>query len=286
MVENILSFDVEEWHHRTAFQKLVEKQNINTLGSALEGVKVILNLLDKYEHKATFFVLGEVAVGYPEIPQMIHERGHEIGYHGYSHKELDKITFQEFEVDLKNTVREIDRIVGVKPVGYRAPRFSLNKNTCWVLDTLNRHKFKYDSSIFPANIYYGSTGVSPTRPYRVSMNDPSKEDPSSPLIELPLLVRELPFNIRVPVKLRHTGVWFTQESIKAMNKRGYPATLVFHSWEFIKTPEKVKELIPWKLKITRNINIPCGRQLEPLLKEFKFTSALDFIEGNKQPRIA
>lgn len=46
----------------------------------------ILNTLDRYDAKATFFVLGKNVELYPDLYQMILERGHKVGNHSYSHQ--------------------------------------------------------------------------------------------------------------------------------------------------------------------------------------------------------
>ncbi|TJX65156.1 polysaccharide deacetylase [Soehngenia saccharolytica] len=54
-------------------------------GPSDKSTKEILEILDKYNVKATFFVLGSMAEKNPETLKFIHESGHSIGNHGYSH---------------------------------------------------------------------------------------------------------------------------------------------------------------------------------------------------------
>lgn len=81
----------------------------------------ILDTLDQYGVKASFFVVGTWAEQYPEELKMIYERGHEIGNHSYSHKLPSKSTETQLaeEIDQCNAV--VEKIIGIKPELYRAP---------------------------------------------------------------------------------------------------------------------------------------------------------------------
>ena len=65
-----------------------------------DDIDEILNILDNYECKATFFVLGEWAEKYSESLAKISERGHEIGNHSYNHKDYTKMSSEEIRIDL------------------------------------------------------------------------------------------------------------------------------------------------------------------------------------------
>lgn len=70
----------------------------------------ILNILDKYSVKATFFVIGVNVKNYPNELEMIYQKGHEIGNHTYSHSILKSMSKNEIEKeisDAENQVKEI-----------------------------------------------------------------------------------------------------------------------------------------------------------------------------------
>src|SRR3989344_7583883 len=75
--------------------------------------------------------------------------------------------------------------------GFRAPHFSLTKETRWILPILARLGFRYDSSIFP--IRTGEYGVrnAPRSPYPISLSDITKQDVQSKILEIPLAVAKL-----------------------------------------------------------------------------------------------
>ena len=264
MIKNYFTVDVENWHDRLAFRKY----NIKEDGSALKGVRIILELLKNNKAKATFFVLGKAAEETPEIVKEIHEAGCEVASHGYSHTELTKLNKDSFNKELKKTEKIIKKITGKKPVGFRAPKFSLNNKTKWAINILKKRNYKYDSSIFPVNIgLYGVNGIS--YPYRISSKNIVKEDPKSNLMEYPLLTNDFGF-VKLPVKFRHLGYNYTVSAIKRMNKKGYPATFLLHSWEVLDKP-KNNDKMPLLKEFVRNYGIPCFENINKLLMNLKWT---------------
>lgn len=81
----------------------------------------ILNILDKYNAKATFFVIGKNAEKYPEIVRDEYVRGHEIGNHTYSHPDLKRISASEFLDEITKTKNIITEIIGSSPILFRPP---------------------------------------------------------------------------------------------------------------------------------------------------------------------
>ncbi|MGM7636887.1 polysaccharide deacetylase family protein [Bacillus sp. Hm123] len=82
---------------------------------------MLLDLLDKYEAKATFFVVGAKARAYPEIVQNMHERGHAVGVHNDIH--LSNWLFPPFlfHKQLRKATKTIEAITGEPPRYYRPP---------------------------------------------------------------------------------------------------------------------------------------------------------------------
>lgn len=108
------------------------------------GVPRILKLLRKMDVKAGFFIPGEVAELYPETVTSIFQDGHEIGHHGYSHKNPASCTLSEERFEIVKGIEVLERITGKKPIGYRAPAADLSENT---LDLLGNNHLIYDSSM-------------------------------------------------------------------------------------------------------------------------------------------
>jgi peptidoglycan/xylan/chitin deacetylase (PgdA/CDA1 family) len=81
----------------------------------------LLDLLHKYGVKATFFVLGAKAERYPELIRRMHEEGHLIGVHNFSHRSNALMTPWKVRGQLRHAIRTIENITGFTPVYYRPP---------------------------------------------------------------------------------------------------------------------------------------------------------------------
>lgn len=86
-----------------------------------QGVPRILNMLDAYRLRATFFVPGVVADQYPQVVREIARRGHEIGYHGYFHEESAATTYAQEDQTMRRCEDLICALTGQTIVGHRAP---------------------------------------------------------------------------------------------------------------------------------------------------------------------
>lgn len=91
-----------------------------------DDVDQILDTLDKYNCKATFFVLGSWAQKYEDSLKKIAERGHEIGNHSYNHADYTKLSAEEICADLEKADKIIAQITGKTPVLMRAPSGGYN----------------------------------------------------------------------------------------------------------------------------------------------------------------
>jgi len=279
-MENVLSVDVENWYNRKLFINQHEKlKNISQYDQIKKSMDYTLNIFKKYKKTTTFFVLGEVAEKYPEIIEKISDDGHEIGLHGYSHIDLKNLTISQFKNDLKKSVNIIYRIIKEKPKGFRAPNFSLKKNHGWVLKTLARNNFLYDSSIFPSNVHFVHSYRAKPYIYFPSFHCPFLEDTNqSKIIEFPLLTRKILF-WRLPIAggfyLRIFGSNLLINSIKIMNKQGYPAMCYIHPWEIYGFPKI--ELSIFK-KIFGYYNIPCNKLFEHLIKNISINPAIEILK--------
>ena len=265
---NALSFDLEEWYH----SELVEGRR-SSFSQAEEATRPILDLLDRYQTKASFFVVGELAEQNPRFIQSIFERGHEIGCHTFSHTLVWNLDESLFREELEHFHSVIEMILGkVKIKGFRAPCFSIDNRNKWALRVLLDFGYQYDASIFPLKInpLYGVSGA-PTRPYRISFEDVRKEDPQGPLMEFPLcplMVGRLKIPISGGFYLRALPSYFLYWGLKRIN-RTQPFVVYFHPWEgYAKTP---RFKLPFCNRVISYYGISSAlKKLEFLLKHFKF----------------
>ena len=113
------------------------------------AVPRILDLYDKYNIKATFFIPGHTADTFPDISKEVVKRGHEVGYHGYAHEGVAGLDADEEKRIMNMGLEALSRI-GVKPTGYRSPAWDYSPNT---LSFIEEYGFKYDSSLMANDLY-------------------------------------------------------------------------------------------------------------------------------------
>ena len=83
----------------------------------VQGVPRILNMLDSFGLKATFFVADK----YPDVVKEIAARGHEIGFHGYFHEEFSTTTCEQENATMERCEQLIRKLTGQQMVSHRAP---------------------------------------------------------------------------------------------------------------------------------------------------------------------
>ena len=101
----------EQW---TSFAPRVER-----------NVRRILDLFDRHETKATFFILGWIAERFPHLVKEIDARGHEIASHGFAHQLLLRLTPEQFRADMRRARDVLSGLSSHPVTGYRAPSFSI-----------------------------------------------------------------------------------------------------------------------------------------------------------------
>ncbi len=77
-----------------------------------EDIEKILEVLDKHNKKATFFVVGTWAEKYPDSLKKIQAGGHEIAGHSYNHGHYKKMSYQEIITDLEKCDKAIEDVIG------------------------------------------------------------------------------------------------------------------------------------------------------------------------------
>lgn len=265
-MRNILTFDIEEWFDVNYPE--VNFYEIDYKKSNLENeVKEILDLCKKFGTKATFFVLGRVAKEKPHLIKIIHQNGHEIASHGYEHKLVYNLSPTEFREDLKKSLEVLESIIGEKVLGYRAPSWSITKETNWVYPIMLDFGLKYSASVFPIKTFlYGIPDAS-------RFSYPVKIENQGEILEIPMstfkfLSKNLPFS--GGIYFRFLPLFFIKRFIKKINqKEKKPVIIYLHPREIDKNQPKsafsLKEQVIYYWGSSRVKN-----KLENLLKNFSF----------------
>ena len=135
--QHLLTIMLEDYFHVAAFEGLIQHSQWYRFETRFEqNTLKALDLLDRFNVKATFFVLGWVADKQPEIVREVARRGHELGSRGLYHRDIKGMTPAEFRDDLARSRDALERACGAKVVGYRAARRWTRPSDLWALDIL------------------------------------------------------------------------------------------------------------------------------------------------------
>ena len=271
---NILGIDFEDWYHPELIQKslTIEKK----IPKVIQGIKQILDLLQKNDTLATFFVVGELLEYKPQLIDDILSNGHEIGFHTMHHKKLDLMSPTEFSDELVTFAK----LTNNKSKGFRAPTFSLNYSSNWAIDILEEHGYEYDSSIVPAKTSMYGFPNAEIKPFKISSKSLEYNDPEGKLLEFPLLVTNF-LGKKIPASggfyLRTLPMKIIKKAIQNYESKQIPATFYIHSWEL--TPEFMPKIsLPFKDSFITYHNLQkTYKKLDNLLHDFKFTSFQNFL---------
>ena len=86
-----------------------------------EDTQQLIDILGKYNIKATFFVVGEWVDKYPESVKALHDAGHEIMNHSDNHPYFTKLSAEQIKIQLNTCNEKIAAITGVTPILFRPP---------------------------------------------------------------------------------------------------------------------------------------------------------------------
>jgi polysaccharide deacetylase family protein (PEP-CTERM system associated) len=270
----ILSVDVEE-HHRieSAARLSVPASSKATYCKRMSfATDWILEQLAERNVMATFFVLGELACNNSDLIRKIARAGHEIASHGWDHKRLHTLTPSAFRHDILRTKDTLEQITGSAVLGYRAPTFSIVRETAWALEILAEAGYLYDSSIYPVRHDRYGVPAAPRAPF-FAMGE------TRSILEIPPATLRF-LNANVPIGgggyFRLLPLRVMMRGIRQTERECCPpvAMLYFHPWEF--DPEQPRLPLRGLDRFRTYVGITRSRdRLKTLLQKFNFRRAMD-----------
>ncbi|MBI4551946.1 MAG: DUF3473 domain-containing protein [Candidatus Latescibacteria bacterium] len=261
MRRNILTIDVEDWCQGNAYVPL---HDVSRYESRIEpSIDRLLAILDEYGVRATFFVLGHIAESHPALTRRLHDAGHEVGTHGYSHDLAYRQTRQTFAEELRRSLAACEDATSARVLGHRASNWSVTARSLWALDVVHEAGLRYDSSIFPVRTrLYGIPGR-PRHVHRLPTG----------LLEVPpstvrVAGRTIPFS--GGFFLRALPYAFIRWAIRRVNAEGHPAVVYLHPWE-LDTSQPRDLDIPFTGRVIHYLNLSTTeRKLRALCSSFPF----------------
>jgi len=274
MVVNAMTIDVEDYFQVSAFDDVVKRDEWDTRPSrVVSNTTRLLQIFDQYSIKGTFFVLGWVADRFPALVRDIAAGGHELASHGYGHRIVYSQTPDEFREDVRRAKGAIEDVSGQIVGGYRAPSFSITKNSLWALDVLVEEGYRYDASIFP--IRHDRYGIPDAPRHRHVITRPAGTLTEAPGSTVRVLGSNLP--VAGGGYFRILPYWWTRWGIARLNRtETQPAIFYLHPWEIDPDQPRLNVSRLSRFRHYRNLDKAEDR-LKRLLTDFRFGMLKDVI---------
>lgn len=201
---------------------------------------VVMELLDEFDVRGTFFILGIVARDHPTLVRELARKGHEVASHGWDHRRIQALSPEEFRRQVRESRELLEDLTSQPVLGYRAPSFSITPGREWALEILVEEGYRYDSSLYPVRRPgYGYPGSSRyVNTLRLQVGD---------LVEVPPATFRFP-GMNLPAggggSLRHLPLALTRRALEGFEAKGESATLYIHPWELDPDQPRVAGLGP------------------------------------------
>ena len=272
----VLSFDVEEHDRIEAAAGIPCPPHLRSrYAGRMEACTYwLLDELAGSGVRATFFVLGMIAKSHPSLVRRMRDEGHEVASHGWDHRRVHHFKPESFREDVRKAKDALEQAAGAAVVGYRAPTFSVMRQTAWAIDVLAEEGFVYDSSIFPVRHDRYGVPDAPRTPFRVCGHE-------SELLELPPATLALG-NFNLPVGgggyFRLFPLGLLEASIRQLHRaEAGVAMFYFHPWEFDPCQPQLplKRLSRWRTYVGIARSRP---RLKKLMARHEFRRAVDVVK--------
>jgi polysaccharide deacetylase family protein (PEP-CTERM system associated) len=273
--DGTFTVDVEDYFQVSAFASVIRPEDWEHYECRVEqGTRQILELAAKHSTRGTFFVLGWIAERYPHLVREIQAAGHEIGCHSYWHQLVYELGPARFRADLVKARDTLEDITGHRVRLYRAPSFSITRQSLWGLEILVEEGFDGDSSIYPIrHDRYGIPG-SPKIPHTI-------ETPAGRIREFPGMTCSVA-GLTVPVGgggyLRLFPWSVTSQLLRQIRQEGRPLNVYLHPWEVDPDQPRIAASLKSRFRHYQNLRTMAPK-LAKLLAGFRLSTMSDVLNG-------
>ncbi|MBU4350152.1 polysaccharide deacetylase family protein, partial [bacterium] len=263
-----------------------------------------LELFNKYNIKATFFVIGEDLLKKENqvIIRWILGEGHEIANHTMTHvinPSFSGITINEKEKEINQAEEIIREVTGFLPVGFKAPAYSIDSQTIAILE---KKGYLYDSSLFPSSLSFvlrcmqrimlrqktGKTQwgraiyvLAPLKPYRMHHDKIWKQGKNAKIKEVPVTTMpylSLPFHASF---VYAAGINLFKIGYRLVKSRNLPLNYQLHALELVGPEEMDKRILNKrpgaKMSLNKKLDI-YNYILKNISKDYRIVTTKDFIQ--------
>ena len=126
----------------------------------------VLGWLDGLGVRGSWYFVGELAQRHADLVVAVAAAGHEIGVHGWTHTPLPELSPERFREDVRRAKGVLEDLGGAPVIGFRAPTYSLVRESWWATETLVEEGYAYSSGVSSRrNPMWWYPGV-PSHPFR------------------------------------------------------------------------------------------------------------------------
>ena len=109
-----------------------------------EDTQELIDILARYNVKATFFVVGEWVDKYPESVKALHDAGHEVMNHSDDHAHMTQLSKEEIIADVEACNDKIEAVTGVRPTLIRPPYGEYDDNVITAIRSIGMEPIQWD----------------------------------------------------------------------------------------------------------------------------------------------
>lgn len=267
--------DVEDYFQVDAFSDVIPVSAWDAYESRVVPNTVrILDTLDEFKVRGTFFVLGWIARRQAGLVREIARRGHEVASHGMSHQRIVTQTRDVFRQETRDSKRLLEDLIQAPVEGYRAATYSITRESLWALDILTEEGFRYDSSIFP--IRHDRYGIPDAKTSPHLLRTPG----GNSIVEFPITAASI-LGINIPVSgggyFRFLPYAVTRWGLNNVRGDGRSVVFYMHPWEVDPGQPRIPG-IRWRSRFRHYLNLQrTVPRLAHLLRDFPFSTMRDCL---------
>ena len=136
----------------------LKNKGLENYNQMFDGITNYMALLERYDIKADFFVVANIADQIKDTLKKAVSKGHRIAIHGLSHTAPMLLSKEQFKEDILAAKYKLEKMFDTEVIGHRAPCFSIDDDR---IDGLKEIVIRYDSSYLnnPITYYYGNVNI-------------------------------------------------------------------------------------------------------------------------------
>ena len=109
-----------------------------------EDTQMLIDILNKYNVHATFFVVGEWVDKYPESVKALADAGNEVMNHSSTHPHMAQLSAEQIQTEVNTCADKIEAVTGTRPTLFRCPYGEYNDTVVSTINGLGMHVIQWD----------------------------------------------------------------------------------------------------------------------------------------------